>query len=151
MYVHVPVIVRNRDPHKENVENILAICLPIVTMQHIRESSSAIHAMGISAWNDLNQFLNYSTLVGIRNQTFAGMLDLESHSWFILESHGSELESKMFFSKTLLIGMLMNISFSNVFFPTGQSAFLKVKNKKWKIKCNAPHSHFLYNFSLYLI
>ncbi len=28
---------RNRDPHRENVENILEICLPIVTMQHIRE------------------------------------------------------------------------------------------------------------------
>ena len=32
---------RNRDPHRENVENILAISLPIVTMQHIRESPSA--------------------------------------------------------------------------------------------------------------
>ena len=29
---------RNRDPHRENVGNILAICLPILTMQHIKES-----------------------------------------------------------------------------------------------------------------
>ncbi len=42
---------RNRDTHRENVENILAISLPIVTMQHIRESSSASYAMGISAGN----------------------------------------------------------------------------------------------------
>ncbi len=42
---------RNRDPHRENVENILGICLPIVTMQHIRESPSASHAMRKSAWN----------------------------------------------------------------------------------------------------
>ncbi len=42
---------RNRDPHRENVENILAICLPIMTMQHIRESLSASHAMRKSAWN----------------------------------------------------------------------------------------------------
>ena len=42
---------RNRDPHRENVENILAICLPILTMQHIRESPSVSHAMRISAWN----------------------------------------------------------------------------------------------------
>ncbi len=44
-----------RYPYRENVQNILAICLPIMTMQHIsmiRESSSASHAMGISAWND---------------------------------------------------------------------------------------------------
>ena len=46
------VIMRNRDPHRENVENILAICLPILTMQHIREYSSASHAMRISAWNE---------------------------------------------------------------------------------------------------
>ena len=39
---------RNRDPHRENVENILAI-------QHIRECPSASHAMGISAWNDFRQ------------------------------------------------------------------------------------------------
>ena len=42
---------RNRDPYRENVENILAISLPIVTMQHIRESPSASHAMRISVWN----------------------------------------------------------------------------------------------------
>ncbi len=42
---------RNRDPHRENVENILAICLSIVTMQHIRESPSASLAMRKSAWN----------------------------------------------------------------------------------------------------
>ena len=29
---------RNRDPHRENVLNILAICLPIVTMQHVADS-----------------------------------------------------------------------------------------------------------------
>ena len=29
---------RNRDPHRGNVENILAICHHIVTMQHMRES-----------------------------------------------------------------------------------------------------------------
>ncbi len=40
---------RNRDPHIENVENILAIYLPIVTMQHIRKSPSASHAMRKSA------------------------------------------------------------------------------------------------------
>ncbi len=44
---------RNRDPHKENVDDILAICLPIVTMQHIRESPSASHAMRNSGWNVL--------------------------------------------------------------------------------------------------
>ena len=43
---------RNRDPHRENVGNILAICLPIVTMQHIRESQSACHAIRKSAWNE---------------------------------------------------------------------------------------------------
>ncbi len=42
---------RKRDPHRKNVENILAICLPIVTMQHIRESPSASHFMSKSAWN----------------------------------------------------------------------------------------------------
>ena len=45
------ISMRNRDPHRENVENILAICLPIVTMQHIRESPPASHAMRKSAWN----------------------------------------------------------------------------------------------------
>ncbi len=43
---------RNRDPHRENVENILAICLPIMTMQHISESPSASHAMRKSVWNE---------------------------------------------------------------------------------------------------
>ena len=42
---------RNRDPHRENVENILAISLPIMTMQHINESPSVSHAMTKSAWN----------------------------------------------------------------------------------------------------
>ena len=42
---------RNTDPHRENVENILAICLPILTMQHIRESPSASHAMRMNGWN----------------------------------------------------------------------------------------------------
>ncbi len=45
------LVMRNRDPHRENVENILAISLPIVTMQHIKESPSASHAMRISVWN----------------------------------------------------------------------------------------------------
>ena len=39
------------DPHRENVENILAICLPIMTMQHIRESPSVSHALRKNAWN----------------------------------------------------------------------------------------------------
>ncbi len=44
---------RKRGPHRENVvENILVICLLIVTMQHIRESPSASHAMRKSAWNE---------------------------------------------------------------------------------------------------
>ena len=43
---------RNRDPHRENVKNILAISLLIMTMQHIRESPPASHAMRKSAWND---------------------------------------------------------------------------------------------------
>ncbi len=43
----------NRHPHRENVENILAICLPIVTMKHIRESPSASHAMRMNQWNAL--------------------------------------------------------------------------------------------------
>ncbi len=43
---------RNRHPHRENVENILAISLPIITVQHIRESPSVSHAMRKSAWND---------------------------------------------------------------------------------------------------
>ena len=42
---------RNRDPHRENAENILSICLPIMTIQHIRESPSTILAMRKSAWN----------------------------------------------------------------------------------------------------
>ncbi len=42
---------RNRDHNRENVENILAVCLPILTMQHIREPSSASHAMRRGAWN----------------------------------------------------------------------------------------------------
>ncbi len=42
---------RNRDSHRENVENILAICLPIMTMKYIRESPSAGHATRKSAWN----------------------------------------------------------------------------------------------------
>ena len=33
------MLMTNRDPHRGNVENILAIYIPIVTMQHIRESS----------------------------------------------------------------------------------------------------------------
>ncbi len=32
----------NRDPHRENVVNILAISHPIVTMQHLREPPSAM-------------------------------------------------------------------------------------------------------------
>ena len=44
-------VMRNRDPHRENVENILAICLPIVAMHHIRESPPASHAMRKSVWN----------------------------------------------------------------------------------------------------
>ncbi len=50
---HNPILsnMRNRDPHRENVENILAISLPIVTMQHIRESLSASHSMRKSASN----------------------------------------------------------------------------------------------------
>ncbi len=51
-FTHGHCFMRNRDPHRENVENILAICLPIVAMQHIRESPSAGHGMRISAWND---------------------------------------------------------------------------------------------------
>ncbi len=42
---------RNRDPHRENVENILAINLPILTMKHIRESPSVSHAIRKRAWN----------------------------------------------------------------------------------------------------
>ena len=42
---------RNRDPHRENVENTLAICIPILTMRPIRESPSASHATRKSAWN----------------------------------------------------------------------------------------------------
>ncbi len=45
------MLMRNRDPHRENVENIVAICLPSLTMQHIRESPSVSHAMRKSAWN----------------------------------------------------------------------------------------------------
>ena len=55
MLIECPM--RNRGPHRQNVENILAICLPIVTMQHIRESSSASHAMRKSAWNDAGLLL----------------------------------------------------------------------------------------------
>ncbi len=43
---------RNRDPRRENLENMLEICLPIMTMKHIRESPSASHATRKSAWND---------------------------------------------------------------------------------------------------
>ncbi len=52
---------RNGDPHRENVENIFAICLPIMTMQHIRESSSASHAMKKSAWNASSDHVNRQT------------------------------------------------------------------------------------------
>ena len=48
---HFQACMRKRDPHRANVENILAICLPNVTMQHIKESSPAMQFMGISAWN----------------------------------------------------------------------------------------------------
>ena len=41
----IVLVMRNRDPHRENVENILAICLLILTMQHIREYPSASHTM----------------------------------------------------------------------------------------------------------
>ena len=73
---------RNRDPHRENVGNILAICLPIVTMQHIRESPSASHAMRISAWNawntvhDLCVFVSNQETFVIKScaQQFQGLL-----------------------------------------------------------------------------
>ncbi len=48
---HYNLYMRNRDPHRENVESILAICLPIMTVQHVRESPSACHTMRKSAWN----------------------------------------------------------------------------------------------------
>ena len=48
------LFIRNRDPHGENVENILAIYLPLMKMQHIREYPSASHVMRKSAWNDGN-------------------------------------------------------------------------------------------------
>ena len=44
---------RNRDPLRENVENILAICHPIRTMQYNRKSTSASHA--ISLWGHYNR------------------------------------------------------------------------------------------------
>ncbi len=44
-----------RDPHRVNVENNLAICLPIMTMQHIGESPSVNHAMRKNAWNELEE------------------------------------------------------------------------------------------------
>ncbi len=50
---------RNGDPHRENVETILAICLPIMAMQHIRESPSASHVMRKSAWNDMSPEWHY--------------------------------------------------------------------------------------------
>ena len=43
--------IRNGYPHRENVENIFAVSLPIVTIQHIREFPSANHVMRKSAWN----------------------------------------------------------------------------------------------------
>ena len=46
------VTMRQRDLHRENVENFLAISLPMVTMQHISESPSASHTMRTSVWND---------------------------------------------------------------------------------------------------
>ncbi len=49
--VQFPVWPECYNPHKEIVENILAICLPIMTMQHIRDYPSASHAMRRSAWN----------------------------------------------------------------------------------------------------
>ena len=59
---------RNRDPHYENVGNILAICLSIMTMQLFRESPSASHAMRKSAWNVhvpvLNQWGNLNDQKG---------------------------------------------------------------------------------------
>ena len=45
---------RSRDPHRENVANILAICFPIMTMQHIRKSPSASHATRI--YLDIHDF-----------------------------------------------------------------------------------------------
>ena len=50
----IELLMRNRDPHRENVESMLAICLPIMTMQLIRESPSASHAMRKRAWNVLS-------------------------------------------------------------------------------------------------
>ena len=45
---------RSRDLHRENVVNILAICLPIMTMEHIRKSPSASHATSI--YLDIHDF-----------------------------------------------------------------------------------------------
>ncbi len=60
---------RNRDPHKGNVKNILAICLPILTMQHIRESPSAAMLWVKDA---------HSQKSGARE--FTGILDLQQDS-----------------------------------------------------------------------
>ena len=59
---------RNRHPPRENVENILAICLPIMTMQHIRESSTASHAMRMNGWNvtDCIEYCNENSLMKFR-------------------------------------------------------------------------------------
>ncbi len=68
-------VMRNRDPHRKNVENISAICLPIVAMQHIRESPSASHAVGMIEWNDSNLdfvhllFTTYPVREAIQYQT----------------------------------------------------------------------------------
>ncbi len=51
------IYIRNRDPHRENVENILAICLPIMTMQHIsRETCLCSFMWQIYFQSNLNIF-----------------------------------------------------------------------------------------------
>ena len=58
---------RNSDPYRENAENILAICLLIVTMQHIRESPSASHVVRKSAWNGLPFVSLWGNLINCQN------------------------------------------------------------------------------------
>ena len=86
----------NRHPHRENVENIWAISLPIVAMQHIRESPSASHAMRMNGWNvsQCHLFRIVSILVlGVWYITYnslynAGQKKRNSDPWIFCELPG---------------------------------------------------------------
>ncbi len=68
-FIHTPIpLMRNTDPHREYVENILAICFDHATRQGIFISQPCYEHMCISAWNE--QWFGDTDLVG--NHTYIG-------------------------------------------------------------------------------